>query len=283
MIEKSNRLSIRKQCKLLGITRSNYYYVETEMDKEEYTLLEEIDRQYLDHPFYGSRKMTQVLKRKGIPVGRDRVRRLMRTLGIKAIYPQKQRLSIGNKEHKIYPYLLNSINIDRPNKAWAADITYIPLKKGFMYLVAIIDLYSRFVISWKLSNTMDTDFCVEVLNEALSIATPEYFNTDQGSQFTSIRFTEILKSRGIKISMDGKGRMLDNIFIERFWRSLKYEEVYLKHYEKVSECKEGIAEYMKFYNYKRVHQSLSYRVPSEVYQGHGNFLDNKRDALNSAA
>lgn len=283
MIEKEHKLSIRNQCEILGINRANYYYTGQSTRTGDEVLLIKLDCLYLKQPFYGTRKMSEALKRKGFPVGRTRVRRLMRILGIEAIYPKKPRLSIGNKEHKIYPYLLNSVNIDRPNKVWAADITYIPMKKGFMYLVAIIDLYSRFVISWRLSNTLEADFCVDALKEALSIATPEYFNTDQGSQFTSNIFTEVLKANGIKISMDGKGRMLDNIFIERFWRSLKYEEVYINAYENVSDCKKGIEDYVKFYNYERFHQSLDYLIPIEVYEGHGRILGDKRDALNSAA
>lgn len=283
MIEKNNSaMSIRDQCKLIDLNRSSYYYKSHSLRSGDQVLLDELDRIYLEQPFYGNRRLKEELKRRGFHAGRGRVRRLMRILGIEAIYP-KPRLSIRDKEHKIYPYLLKTVEIDRPNKVWAADITYIRLRHGFVYLVAIIDIYSRFILSWRLSNTLETDFCVDALNEALSKATPEYFNTDQGSQFTSTRFIEVLKSSEIKISMDGRGRMLDNIFIERFWRSLKYEEVYIKSYESVWDCKKSLHEYMNFYNQRRLHQSLNYLTPCEVYRGVGSKIDETRDALKSAA
>jgi putative transposase len=283
MIEKNNSsLSIRFQCKLIDLNRSSYYYQGQGLRSGDQALLNELDEVYLKHPFYGSRRLKEELNRRGYHVGRGRVRRLMRILGIEAIYP-KPALSLSDKEHKIYPYLLKNVEFDRPDKVWAADITYIRLRQGFVYLEAIIDLYSRFILSWRLSNTLEADFCVEALNEALSKATPEYFNTDQGTQFTSTRFIEVLKSNEIKISMDGRGRMLDNIFIERFWRSLKYEEVYIKSYENVRECRKSLNEYMNFYNQKRLHQSLNYLTPCEVYRGVGSKLEEEGDALKSAA
>ncbi len=283
MIEKKNSaLSIRDQCKVIGLNRSSYYYKRRPLRSGDQVLLNELDRLYLERPFYGTRRLSEQLKRRGFDVGRSRVRRLMGTLGITAIYP-KRKLSIRDKEHKIYPYLLKTIPIDRPDKAWATDITYIPLRTGFVYLVAIIDLYSRYVLSWRLSNTLEADFCVDALAEALSRGIPEYFNTDQGSQFTSNRFTGVLKARGIKISMDGQGRMMDNIFIERFWRSLKYEEVYIKSYEGILDCKRNLKEYIEFYNKRRIHQSLGYLTPIEVYRGRGSQPGEKRDALKSAA
>lgn len=283
MIEKNNpSLSIRFQCKVIDLNRSSYYYQGQRLRSGDQALLNELDEVYLKHPFYGSRRLKEELNRRGYHVGRGRVRRLMRILGIEAIYP-KPALSLSDKEHKIYPYLLKNVEFDKPDKVWAADITYIRLRQGFVYLVAIIDLYSRFILSWRLSNTLEADFCVEALNEALSKATPEYFNTDQGAQFTSTRFIEVLKSNEIKISMDGRGRMLDNIFIERFWRSLKYEEVYIKSYENVRECRKGLNEYMNFYNQRRLHQSLNYLTPYEVYRGVGSKLEEEGDALKSAA
>lgn len=223
-----------------------------------------IDRQYLETPFYGSRKMTEDLKRKGYPVNRKRIRRLMQIMGLQAIY-RRPRTSPPGKGNKIYPYLLKGLKIERPNQAWAADITYIPMEKGFLYLVAIIDLYSRFVLAWRLSNSMDTSFCLEALREALQKGTPEIFNTDQGSQFTSDEFVSILASDGIKVSMDSVGRYADNIFVERFWRTLKYEEVYLKAYQDGKAARTEIGKYIRFYNTGRPHQSLGYKTPAEEY------------------
>lgn len=223
-----------------------------------------IDRGYLDAPFYGSRKIAVWLKGQGHHVNRKRVRRLMRLMGIRAIY-RRPRTSKPASGHKIYPYLLRDLKITRPNQVWASDITYIPMAKGFMYLVAIIDVYSRFVISWKLSNTLDAGFCVEALEEALLKATPEIFNTDQGSQFTSEAFTGLLAQNGIKISMDGRGSYNDNLFIERLWRTVKYEEVYLKAYNNGKEARINLGRYFSFYNNFRLHQALDYLTPAEVY------------------
>ncbi len=223
-----------------------------------------IDRLYLETPFYGSRKMTEDLKRKGYPVNRKRIRRLMQIMGLQAIY-RRPRTSPPGKGNKIYPYLLKGLKIERPNQAWAADITYIPMEKGFLYLVAIIDLYSRYVLAWRLSNSMETGFCVEALKEALQKGTPEIFNTDQGSQFTSDEFVSILAGNGIKVSMDSVGRYSDNIFVERFWRTLKYEEVYLKAYQDGRAARSEIKKYIRFYNTERPHQALGYKTPAEEY------------------
>jgi putative transposase len=223
-----------------------------------------IDRLYLAAPFYGSRKMTEELKRAGHPVNRKRVRRLMHLMGLKAIY-RRPRTSPPGKGNKVYPYLLNGLKITRPNQVWAADITYIPMSKGFLYLVVIMDWYSRYILSWRLSNSLDSDFCVEALQEALQKGRPEIFNTDQGSQFTSQEFVGILQGFGIKVSMDGSGRYADNLFIERLWRTLKYEEVYLKAYQDTVEARKSLSAYIAFYNTKRPHQSLSYKTPAEEY------------------
>ena len=224
-----------------------------------------IDRQYLATPFYGARKMVvELRKQKGFAVNRKRVRRLMQLMGIRALY-RRPRTTNPAPEHKVYPYLLRELKITRPNQVWAADITYIPMARGFLYLVSIIDWYSRYVISWRLSNTLDADFCVAALAEALSKGTPEIFNTDQGSQFTGEAFTGLLKEHGVRISMDGKGSYNDNLFIERLWRTVKYEEVYLKAYENGREARISLGEYFHFYNTSRPHQSLGYRTPAEVY------------------
>lgn len=223
-----------------------------------------IDRLYLATPFFGARKVAACLKSQGYIVNRKRVRRLMRLMGIRAIY-RHPRTSKPGKGHKIYPYLLNGLKITRPNHVWAADITYIPMAKGFLYLVAVIDWYSRYVLSWRLSNTLDADFCVEALEEALRKGTPEIFNTDQGSQFTGDEFTGLLKEHGIKISMDGKGSYNDNLFIERLWRTVKYEEVYLKAYQNGRESRISLGNYFRFYNAERPHQALGYRTPQEVF------------------
>jgi len=223
-----------------------------------------IDRQYLATPFYGARKIAAWLKSQGQWVNRKRVRRLMRIMGLKAIY-RRPRTSVPAPGHKIYPYLLSGIEITRPNQVWAADITYVPMARGFLYLVAIIDWYSRYVLSWRLSNTLDAGFCVEALREALKKSKPEIFNTDQGSQFTSEAFTGLLQQHGVKISMDGKGSYNDNLFIERLWRSVKYEEVYLKAYQDGRDAKIGLGNYFRFYNTERPHQALGYRTPAEVF------------------
>ena len=223
-----------------------------------------IDRQYLATPFYGARKIAAWLKGQGRMVNRKRVQRLMRVMGLHVIY-RRPRTSLPAPDHKIYPYLLRDMKITRPNQVWAADITYIPMARGFLYLVAIIDWYSRYVLSWRLSNTLDAGFCVEALEEALRKGRPEIFNTDQGSQFTGEAFTGLLKQRGIRISMDGKGSYNDNLFIERLWRSVKYEEVYLKAYQDAREARIGLGNYFRFYNTERPHQTHGYRTPAEVY------------------
>lgn len=223
-----------------------------------------IDQQYLKTPIYGSRKIAEELRRKGYAIGRKRVQRLMRLMGLQAIY-RRPKTSKPVKVHNVYPYLLKELDITRPNQVWAADITYIPMAKGFMYLVAVMDWYSRYVISWRLSNTLDADFCIDALNDALKKGKPEIFNTDQGSQFTSEEFTAILKKNDIQISMDGKGSYNDNLFIERLWRTVKYEEVYLKAYQDGREARISLKEYIHFYNIERLHQALGYRTPQEVF------------------
>jgi len=259
-------LSINQQCALLGLARSSYYYDHQPESAYNLGLMRLIDKQYMRRPFYGSRRMKDCLRMQGHGVCRDRVRRLMRLMGIEAIYP-KPRLSIKEKEHRIYPYLLRDLTIDHADQVWAADITYIRLRRGFAYLVAIMDWYSRYVVSWELSLTLETDFCVSALNYALTGRAPEIFNTDQGSQFTSEVFTDRLKEAGIQISMDGRGRTFDNIMIERLWRSVKYEEVYLKDYEDFIDVRKGLSAYFLFYNNERPHQSLGSRPPVEVYSG----------------
>jgi putative transposase len=226
-----------------------------------------IDEMHLKRPFYGSRRIRDWLQDEGFPVNRKRVQRLMRQMGIVALYP-KANTSRPGKGHKIYPYLLRGLEIDHPNQVWATDICYVPMARGFVYVVAIMDWYSRKVLAWRVSNTMDADFCVEALEEAISrYGTPEIFNTDQGAQFTSEAFTGTLKAAGIRISMDGKGRWVDNVFVERLWRSLKYEEVYLKAYETVADARQGMANYFRFYNRERRHQSLGRQTPDRVYDG----------------
>jgi len=258
-------LSVAKQCQLLDISRSGLYYRPKDVSDDDLMLMNLIDRQYLVTPFYGSRKMAVELTRQTcLPVNRKRIRRLMQLMGIRALY-QRPRTSKPAPGHNVYPYLLRDLKITQPNHVWAADITYIPMAKGFLYLVTIIDWYSRYVISWRLSNTLDDDFCVAALEEALSRGKPEIFNTDQGSQFTGDAFTGLLKANGIRISMDGKGSYNDNLFIERLWRTVKYEEVYLKAYADGREARISLGEYLRFYNTSRPHQSLGYRTPAEVY------------------
>lgn len=235
--------------------------------------MELIDQQYLATPFYGSRRMREVLKGKGYNVNRKRVQRLMRQMGLEAIYP-KPRTSCASPEHKVYPYLLRNLKIEYANQVWCADITYIPLSRGFMYLVAIMDWFSRYVLSWELSNTLDTSFCLSALEEALLQAKPTIFNTDQGSQFTSEGFTQRLAQAEIDISMDGRGRYLDNIFIERLWRSVKYENIYIYRYESVPELESGLRRYFQFYNLRRPHQSFDYQTPAQIYFGGQNSTDN---------
>jgi len=249
---------------LIGVHRSGLYYAPALESEENLEIMKMIDKQYMITPFYGSRKISMWLEGNGLSVNRKRVQRLMQTMGLEAMYP-KPNTSRANKEHKIYPYLLGNLEINRPNQVWSTDITYIPMAKGFMYLVAIIDWFSRYVLSWEISNTMDTDFCVTALKSALKKGMPDIFNSDQGSQFTSCAHTSVLEDYGIKISMDGKGRMFDNIFIERLWRSLKYEDIYLKNYCNGDELIKGVGKYFNFFNNERFHQSLDYKFPAQLY------------------
>ena len=257
-------LSIARQCALLGVARSSLYYRPREASGEDLALMQAMDRQYLDTPFYGSRRMKVWLAQEGRCVSRKRVQRLMRIMGLRAIY-RSPRTSQPAPEHRVYPYLLEKIRVARPNQAWAADITYLPMARGFLYLVAIMDWHSRYVVAWRLSNTLEADFCVDALKEALEQGQPEVFNTDQGSQFTSLEFTHVLQEQGVKISMDGKGRYTDNIFVERLWCTVKYEEVYLKAYANASEARRELGAYLRFYNDQRPHQALGYRTPAEVF------------------
>jgi len=259
-------LSIVAQCRLLRVPRSTLYRRPAPVSEDDLQLLRRIDEQYLTAPFYGSRRMVAVLRRDGWAVNRKRVRRLMRLLGIEAIY-QKPNTSRRHPDHKVYPYLLRGLVIDRPNQVWCADITYIPLAKGFVYLVAVMDWFSRRVLAWRLSIGMETSFCVDALKDATDrYGQPEIFNTDQGVQFTSRDFIDELETSGVRISMDGKGRFLDNIFIERLWRSLKYEEVFIKAYISIGEARSGIRAWLAFYNDTRLHQALGYRTPSEIFE-----------------
>jgi putative transposase len=257
-------LSIRRQCELLDLPRSTFYYELAEPDPEDLVLMRLLDEQYLRTPFYGSRKMVVHLDMLGHRVNRKRVQRLMRQMGLRAVYP-RPKTSTPNPEHQVFPYLLRDMQVERAGQVFAADITYIPLRRGHVYLVAIIDWYSRYVVSWRLSTTLDSGFCVEALEASLEQATPEIFNTDQGSQFTSSAFVETLKAAGVRISMDGRGRALDNVFVERLWRSLKYEEIYLRSYDTVPDLLVGLARYFDFFNHERPHQALGYQTPAEVY------------------
>ncbi len=252
-------LSIARQCELLGLARSTRYYQVRGETCENLALMRAIDEQYLKTPFYGSRKLAETFG-----VSRKRIQRLMRLMGIEAIYA-KRRTTWRSAGHKIYPYLLRNLEVLRPDQVWATDITYVPLRHGFLYLVAIMDWYSRHVLSWRLSNTLDIGFCLEALDEALSAKQPEIFNSDQGSQFTATAFTDRLATRGVAISMDGRGRAIDNVFIERLWRSVKYEEVYLKDYQDGWEAEASLEAYFRFYSHERIHQALGYRTPAEVY------------------
>lgn len=265
IIEPRHReISIRRQCKLLNLTRSNIYYEPVEVSEETFRIMGRIDEIFTESPFYGSRRIREGLEREGFIIGRERVQTLMQQMGLRAIYP-RMNLSKKQPDHKIYPYLLTDIEIRYPNQVWSTDITYIRLKEGFLYLVAILDWYSRYVLSWRLSNSLDVHFCVEALEDALKKGCPGIFNSDQGSQFTSNDFTGILLSKGIAISMDGRGRVFDNIFTERLWRSVKYEEVYIKGYQAYKDAREGLDGYFSFYNNRRYHQSLEYKTPYEVH------------------
>ena len=248
LITKGNKVvSLRRQCQLLGINRSSLYYHPRGVNKEDLQLMNLLDAQYTKTPFYGVRRMKEFLQRSGYEVGKDRIRTLLRRMGLMAVYP-KLKTSKPHPGHKIYPYLLKDVEIIRPNQVWSTDITYIRLAQGFAYLVAVIDWHSRYVLSWRLSNSLEADFCLETLKEALDYGKPEIFNTDQGSQFTSETFTGLLLECGITISMDGKGRVFDNIFVERLWRSVKYENVYLRGYQTIPEARQGLKQYFDFYN-----------------------------------
>lgn len=266
MIEPSNKVSVRRQCRLMDVARSGVYREEPGVGEEDKRLMKQLDRLHLEFPFYGSRKLRLELKSGGMNVNRKRVQRLMQMMGIAAMVP-KPNTSEPRKEHKKFPYLLRHLAIVRPNQVWCADITYIPTKQGFAYLVAIMDWYSRRVLAWRLSNTLDTSFCVEALQEALDkFGVPAIFNTDQGCQFTDSDFTSPLLDRDVKVSMDGKGRFMDNIFVERLWRTLKYEEVYLNEYDDLVQARDGIGRYIKLYNERRRHQALGYQTPMAFYE-----------------
>jgi putative transposase len=258
------QLTVTRQCELLGLPRSTWYYSGRDESAANLELMRLLDGQYLETPFYGSRRMAHWLCSQGFEVNRKRVQRLMRLMGVEAIYPHR-RTSVPNETHKIYPYLLRNVLIERVDQVWSADITYVPLRHGFMYLIAVLDWHSRYVISWQLSNTLDGDFCVSALQEALSQKRPEVFNTDQGAQFTARAFIEVLEGAGIAISMDGRGRALDNVFIERLWRTLKYEDIYLRGYETVRELELGLERYFEFYRYRRPHMALNNLTPWDVY------------------
>ena len=262
-----SRLSIRRQCELLEVSRSTYYHEPAGESPENLELMRIIDEQHLRCPFFGRRQMTNWLRLQGYKVNEKRVRRLMSLMGLEAVFPRRK-TTIPNREHRIYPYLLRGVDVVRPNQVWSSDITYIPMSEGFMYLTAVIDWYSRHVLSWELSNTMDGSFCVEALLGAFECSShkPQIFNTDQGAQFTSLAFTSELESRNVQISMDGKGRALDNVFIERLWRTVKYEEVYLKSYDNVAELRSSLANYFDFYCNERPHQALAGQTPASVYK-----------------
>lgn len=281
MIDRTDpRLSVVRQCALIGVARSSIYRRPAAADPEDLALMALIDRQYLARPFYGSRRMAAWLRGQGHPVNRKRVQRLMRLMGLEAIHP-KPRTSRPAPEHRVYPYLLRGLAITRPNQVWCSDITYIPMPCGFLYLVVVMDWFSRRVLAWRLSNTIDAGFCVEALEEALDrFGVPKIFNTDQGSQFTGLAFTATLEAHGVAISMDGRGRWLDNVFVERLWRSLKYEEVYLHAYDTVAAARAGIGAWFRFYNEERLHQALGYRTPMAVHTAPrwpGEMMDNSKE------
>jgi len=267
MIDKEDKLPVTRQCEILDLNRSGIYYKPVPLSDADRELMRQIDEIHLNYPFYGSRNIRNDLWAKGHNVSRGKVRRLMRRMGIEALYV-KPKLSWSNPKPVKYPYLLRDLQITRPNHVWCADITYIPMARGFCYLVAVMDWSSRYVLAWRLSNTLDSSFCVDALEEAIAhYGCPEIFNTDQGSQFTAEVFTDTLNSNNIAISMDGKGRWMDNVFIERLWKSVKYEDIYLKSYVSMTEAKRGLAEYFKFYNEKRWHHNFDKKTPSMVYFG----------------
>ena len=265
MIERTHpTISIRRQCELLDLTRSTLYYQPATESAFNLQLMRLIDEQYLHTPFYGWPRMTAHLRRHGYAVNGKRIRRLMHLMSLQAIYP-KPKTTVAAKDHRVYPYLLRNLEITQPNQVWSADITYVPMQCGFMYLVAVLDWFSRYVLAWQLSNTLDGDFCLEALQRALDLGTPAIFNTDQGVQFTASVFVGCLETSGIRVSMDGRGRALDNVFVERLWRSVKYEDIYLKDYASVPELEVGLERYFHFYNDDRPHQGLQYRTPAEVH------------------
>jgi len=267
MIDRAHQLPVVRQCELVNVPKSSFYYKGNCLTNEDDELMRAIDRIHMKLPFYGSRRIRTALAEEGHNVNRKKVQRLMQEMGIQAIYP-KPKTTVRNKAHRIYPYRLRGMTIDQPNQVWCADITYIPMAKGFIYLVAVMDWHSRKVLSWRVSNTMESDFCVEALEEALRcFGTPRIFNTDQGSQFTSEAFTQVLIDADVTISMDGKGRWMDNVFIERLWRSVKYEEVYLKAYSTPKEARKNLVAYFDFYNQSRYHQALDNFTPDDVYFG----------------
>lgn len=267
LIDRQNPLPVTRQCHLLSLNRSTAYYRPREIAEDDLELMRRIDEIHLERPFLGTRRIRDELHDRGWIVNRKRVQRLMRHMGLRALYP-KPRTSVPGTGHVIYPYRLKGLTIDRPNQVWAADISYLPMARGFMYLVAIMDWHTRKVLSWRLSNTMDTAFCVDALEEALNrFGTPEIFNTDQGAQFTSEAFTGVLKAHEITISMDGKGRWMDNVFVERLWRTVKYEDVYLRAYETPKALQRGLEKYFRYYNTQRRHTALERRTPDAVYFG----------------
>ena len=265
MIDRTHALPMVRQCQILRLARSTAYYVPHPVSEQDLALMRRMDKLHLDSPFAGTRMLRDMLRREGRKIGRKHVGTLMNRMGIKALY-RKPNTSKRHPAHPIYPYLLRDLAIDRPNQVWATDITYIPMRRGFVYLVAILDWHSRRVLSWRVSNTLTTDFCLDAVREAiLRYGRPEIFNTDQGSQFTSGEFTGLIKENGIQVSMDGKGCWRDNVFVERLWKSVKYEEVYLKAYDSVSAAKAGLGTYMNFYNARRPHQSFDGQTPDEIY------------------
>ena len=256
---------MRRQCELLGLSRSSLYYEPAAETAENLRLMRLLDEEYTAHPFLGSRRLTKWLIEQGEEVNRKRVQRLLRLMGLEAIYP-KPKLSVARAGHRIYPYLLRNVSIERPDQVWSTDITYVPLACGFMYLAAVLDWYSRHVLAWRLSNTLDGSFCLEMLDEVLRRGRPEVFNTDQGVQFTAQAWTGRLETAGVAVSMDGKGRCLDNVFVERLWRTVKYEDIYLWRYKDVPQLRQGLGRYFPYYNGERLHQALGYRTPAAVYQ-----------------
>ena len=260
------RISTKRQCHLLGLPRSTYYHRPEPTPVDELKLMRLIDETYTAYPSFGSRQMTRWLRRQGYRINRKRVRRLMRLMGLEALYP-KPNLSRANAQHRVYPYLLRHLTVDRPNQVWSTDITYIPIQGGFIYLCAVIDWYSRFVLSWELSNTLDASFCVTAVRRAMAkYGTPEIFNTDQGCQFTSEEFTAPLLAAGVKLSMDGKGRALDNVFVERLWRTVKWDEVYVKSYHSMIDAQDNLAKFFRFYNERRPHSAFGHGTPGEAYR-----------------